>query len=75
MRDLERRIAKLEEIARNRGGLDPSWPLVVILRPGDEYPEMPEGSRSLVIDCRNGEPEPARGTIRGVVVDLQDLRL
>jgi hypothetical protein len=75
MRDLERRVAKLEEIARNRGGLDPSWPLVVILRPGDPDPEIPEGCRPLVIDCRNGGPEPARGTIRGVIVDPQDLRL
>ena len=75
MRDLERRIARLEDLARNRGGLDPSYPLVVILRPGDEYPELPEGARPIVIDCRNGEPEPARGTIRGMIVDPEDLRL
>jgi hypothetical protein len=72
VRDLERRIAKLEEIARNRGGLDP---IVVILRTGDEYPQIPEGCRPIILDCRNGEPEPARGTIRGVIVDPQDLRL
>lgn len=75
MKDLERRIAKLEEIARNRGGLDPSWPLCVILRAGDEYPTFPEGCHPIVIDCRDGQPEPARGTIRGVVVDPEDLGL
>lgn len=75
MRDLERRVAKLEEIARNREGLDPSCRLVVILRPGDPDPEIPEGCRPLVIDCRHGEPEPERGTIRGMIVDPEDLRL
>jgi len=74
MQDLERRIAKLEEIARTRGGLDPSIRLVVILRPGDPDPELPEGSRPLIIDCRHSEPLPDPMP-DGVVIDAQDLRL
>ncbi len=71
---LEGRIATLEEASRRRARREVGYQLVLILRPGDPDPEIPEGCRPLVIDCRDGSalPDPFPP---GLVIDAQDLGL
>jgi hypothetical protein len=70
---LDERLRRLEEKSALRHRPN-AWPLVVILRPGDEYPTIPEGSHPLIIDCRSG-CEPPDPLPQGVLVDAQDLLL
>jgi hypothetical protein len=71
---LSARLVRLEDAARRRSRREVGYHLVLILRPGDPDPEIPEGCRPLVIDCRDGSalPDPFPP---GLVIDAQDLGL
>lgn len=74
MKDLAGKVDRLEEAARRRTRRETGYPLVLILRPGDSDPVVPEGAHPLIIDARHNEPLPDPFPA-GMVIDAQDLRL